>query len=59
VRKSKNQKVVITIIDEEDGHLNVSVKFDPTITNDTKSNAVSLACDFLELVKKEASNQDA
>jgi len=56
----KPSKVIITVTDEEDGKVHISLEFDPPASNEASNNFAShhVACDFLEWLEKQAHVSD-
>ena len=46
------QKATLTFTDGDDGQLHISMVFDPEITDDTRSSAVSCAIRCMDLITK-------
>ena len=46
-------QAIITITDEPNGNINVSLVFEPAINNETVSAAQSTAARFIEMLKRE------
>lgn len=50
INKTKVQKAVLTFTDSDDGQLHIQMKFDPEISDETRSGAVSCALRCMDYI---------
>jgi len=52
------QKAILTFEDAEDGQLHISMEFEPEVSEETRSSAVSVAIQCMDFITKKLGGSD-